>query len=252
MINTSILPVNLKQLRLSSFYDNWERVKHQAENERWSYDQFLAVLCDRELANRKQQRIARALRESKIPISKTLDNFNFQDLTSINAPRITAFAENTKWVKDAKNLLLFGPSGVGKTHIACAIGRRLIENGIPVLFTKTTMLVQKLQEAYLNRKLPDALNKLARFDLLILDDIGYVKKNELETNVLFELINDRYESKSVLITSNQSFDKWDDIFPNPIMATAAIDRLIHRANIINFNEQSYRKKTALKAQMENE
>ena len=126
--------------------------------------------------------------------------------------------------------MLFGPSGTGKTHLAAAIGRRLIELGKRVFFIRTTALVQKLQLAYLENKLSDALEKLEKFDLIILDDFGYVKKNEAETSVLFELIGDRYESKSILITSNQAFGTWDTIFPDSTMAVAAIDRLVHHAS----------------------
>jgi len=154
---------------------------------------------------------------------------------------MNAFAENTHWTTNAQNLIIFGPSGVGKTHLAAAIGRRLTERGMRVFFTKTTALVQKLQSAYSGHKLSDLLVKLAKYDLLILDDIGYVKKSEAETSVLFELIADRYETKSLLITSNQSFEQWDTIFPSGIMAVAAIDRLIHHSTIININEQSYRR-----------
>ena len=111
---------------------------------------------------------------------------------------------------------------------------------------KTTALVQTLQRANNEHKLTELLAKLSKFNLLVLDDIGYVKKNEAETNVLFELIADRYESKSLLITSNQPFDQWDEIFPNNIMAVAAIDRLVHHSTIININEQSYRRMSKIK------
>jgi DNA replication protein DnaC len=179
--------------------------------------------------------------DAKLPIGKSLDTFDFMKALSINAAQISALAENIQWVSKAHNLLLFGPSGVGKTHLAAAIGRRLIEHGMRVLFTKTTTLVAKMQAANKEHKLADFIEKLAKFQLLILDDIGYVKKTEAETNVLFELIADRYESGSLLVTSNQPFDQWDAIFPNNSMAVAAIDRLIHHATIININEVSFRR-----------
>jgi DNA replication protein DnaC len=220
---------------------SWEEIAQQAEKHGWTYPQYLTALCDREMASREQNRIERNLLEAKLPIGKTLGSFEFGSLTSINAAQITAFAENTHWVTNAQNLIIFGPSGVGKTHLAAAIGRRLTERGMRALFTKTTILVQKLQSAYSNHKLPDLLAKLAKYDLLILDDIGYVKKSEAETSVLFELIADRYESKSLLITSNQTFDQWDTIFPNGLTAVAAIDRLVHHSTIINISEESYRR-----------
>lgn len=245
MVNSATLPIQLKKLHLSIIRSSWEEVAQLAEQLHWTYPQYLATLCDRELASREQQRIQRYITESKLPIGKTLDIFEFKNLSSITAAQISAFAENTQWLAQAHNLILFGPSGVGKSHLAAAIGRRLIEQGMRVLFTKTTSLVQRLQSAYNEHKLSDILTKLSKFDLLILDDIGYVKKSDAETSALFELIADRYESKSLLITANQGFDQWDEIFPNNIMAVAAIDRLVHHATIININEQSYRKPTKM-------
>lgn len=241
MVNTALLPNQLKQLRLSTMCTSWEELAQQAELDHWTYSHYLATLCDRELISRDQNRIQRNMTDAKLPIGKTLDTFEFAKATSINAAQISAFAENITWVADAKNLIIFGPSGVGKTHLAAAIGRRLVQLGLRVFFTKTTTLVQRLQIAYGQHKLTDLLARLARFDLLILDDIGYVKKSEAETSVLFELIADRYEAKSLLITSNQTFEQWDTIFPSNSMAVAAIDRLIHHATIININEQSFRR-----------
>jgi DNA replication protein DnaC len=241
MNNAETLPILLKKLQLGGIQISWQSMSQQAEELCWTYPQYLATLCDVEVAIRDQRRIARNIVEAKLPVGKTLDTFDFGKAPSINAAQVTALAENTHWVSQAQNLIIFGPSGVGKTHLAAAIGRRLIEQGMRVLFIKTTALVHKLQLANNQHRLSDALAQLAKFQLLILDDIGYVKKSEAETSVLFELIADRYETKSLVITSNHAFDKWDDIFPNNIMAVAAIDRLVHHATIININELSYRK-----------
>ena len=242
MHNQATLPLLLKQLHLSSMYAQWEEVSLQAAQEKWDYPQYLTILANRELASRQQKRIQRHLNESALPLGKTLDTFDFEASKSINAAQITALANNIDWVQQANNLMIFGPSGVGKTHLAAAIGCRLIEKGIRVLFTPTTVLVQKLQQARRDYKLADYLNKLARFNMLILDDIGYVKKDEAETSVLFELIAQRYESYSLIVTSNQTFKEWDQIFPDNIMAVAAIDRLVHHSTIINITDDSYRRK----------
>ena len=241
MPNTSYLPIHLKQLLLPSMYAHWESASLQAEEQHWSYPEYLAYLADQEVAERQQKRIDRHLRESKLPPGKTLSNFDFTKAKSVNAAQITALAENTSWTKEAHNLIIFGPSGVGKTHLACGIAHRLIEQGVRTLFTPTTSLVQKLQQARQSYQLPEAINKLAHMPVLILDDIGYVKKDEAETSVLFELITDRYESSSLIITANQPFSEWEKIFPNTSMAVAAIDRLIHHAIIINIQDESYRK-----------
>jgi len=246
-MDSPILLKQLKQLRLKSIRESYEELSQRAENDRWSYQHYLAALCDQELAGRQQRSIERHIIESKLQIGKTLDTFEFDKLTSVSTPQMMSFAESTKWVKQAQNLILFGPSGVGKSHLAAAIGRRLIDQEIRVYFTKTTTLVQKLQLAYDDKKLQNELEKLAKYDLLILDDIGYVKKTTAETSVLFELIADRYESKSLIITANQPFDKWDTIFPSSEMAVAAVDRIIHHATIININEKSFRKMACINA-----
>ena len=137
--------------------------------------------------------------------------------------------------------LIFGPSGVGKSHLASAIGHGLIERGVRVLFTSTTALMQKLQLARKNLILPAMLDKLDRYGLLILDDIGYVRKDDAETHVLFELIAHRYESKSIIVTSNQPFSEWDQIFATNAMTIAAIDRLVHHTVIFEVITESYRR-----------
>jgi DNA replication protein DnaC len=242
MANIATLPLLLKQLSLPCMYAHWESHAVQAEQSHWSYPEYLATLCNQEVAMRTQKRVARHVKEAKLTAGKTLSTFDFKAAKTVNAAQIVALADNTSWVKQANNLVIFGPSGVGKSHLACAIAHRLIEQGVRALFTSTTTLVQKLQQARQAYRLPEAIAKLARIPLLILDDIGYVKKDDAETSVLFELISDRYESSSLIITANQPFSEWDKIFPDNNMAVAAIDRLVHHATIINIqNEKSYRK-----------
>ncbi len=153
-------------------------------------------------------------------------------------------ADNLNWLEKAQNCLIFGPSGVGKTHVAAALAKRCIEGGKRVKFFSATALVQQLQLDKQQLQLPTQLKKLDRFDLLILDDLGYVKKSEAETSVLFELIAHRYERKSLLITANQPFSQWNSIFTDSMMTVAAVDRLIHHAVIIEIKAQSYRKRAA--------
>jgi DNA replication protein DnaC len=164
---------------------------------------------------------------------------------SLNPAVIMQLAESTDWLHNAFNILVFGPSGTGKTHISSALGRSMIELGKWVKFIPATTLVQHLQQAKLQLQLPAALLKLDRYDLLIIDDLGYVKKSEAETSVLFELIAHRYERKSLLITANQPFSQWDSIFTDSMMTVAAIDRLIHHATIIEIQAESFRKQAAL-------
>jgi len=242
MPDLNTLPLLLKQCGLPMILDNWEKLEEQAISKKWPYSTYLAHLCELEIAQRQQRRIARHTKEGKLPPAKTLATFKFDAIPSLNYSQIQALANDISWVKDAKNLILFGPSGVGKSHLAAAIAYRLVEQGMRVLFTSTIELVQKLQEAKNTYKLPNAIAKLSRVHALILDDIGYVKKDESETSVLFDLIAARYETGSMIITANQPFGEWDSIFPDNMMAVAAIDRLVHHSTIINIQEKSYRTK----------
>jgi DNA replication protein DnaC len=156
-----------------------------------------------------------------------------------------ALASGDAWLGNGANILVFGPPGAGKSHLAAALGLALVENGWRVLFIRTTDLVQRLQVARRDLALESALRKLDRYDLLILDDIAYVAKDQAETSVLFELIATRYERRSMLITANQPFGEWGRIFPDQAMTLAAIDRLVHHATILEMNVESYRRREAL-------
>lgn len=152
-----------------------------------------------------------------------------------------ALADQRHWVKQAENILLFGASGVGKTHLAAGIGYALIEQGVRVKYSSTTLMVQRLQQAKAALNLAEALVRLDKYPVLILDDMGYAKKNNQETQVLFELIAHRYETGSLIITSNLPFSTWDQIFEDNMMTVAAIDRLVHHATILEVKGESYRK-----------
>jgi DNA replication protein DnaC len=155
MYNQETLPLLLKQLNLTAMYAQWEETSRKAEQESWSYPTYLGTLANSELVNRQQKRIERLIRESGLPVGKTIDSFNFTTSKSVNAAQITGLANTIDWVKNAENLMIFGPSGVGKTHLVSAIGYRLIEKGVRVLFTATSPLVQKLQQARRDYKLND-------------------------------------------------------------------------------------------------
>lgn len=240
------LPILLKELRLSTMGNMWNAFAETAGKEGWSHPRFLATLCEHEVEERYQKRIKQYMKHSNLPSGKSLATFDFSHVPSVSKAKVQDLASNSQWILKAENLLLFGPSGVGKSHLASAIGHGLVEKGIRVLFTPTTQLVQKLQEARQNLTLPAALDKLDRYALLILDDIGYVRKDDAETHVLFELIAHRYESGSLIITSNQAFSEWDQIFATNAMTVAAIDRLVHHATIFELMTESYRQKHSLK------
>ena len=177
-----------------------------------------------------------------------MSGFDFSVLQGVTQVQVNQLTQQNGWVKTGDNLLVVGASGVGKTHLVSSIGYGLAEAGIRVKFMATTALVQLLQRAKAELKLTDALNLLDKYAVLIVDDIGYVRKTEQESNVLFELIAHRYERHSLIITSNQLFEDWDKLFDDMVMTVAAIDRLIHHANIIQCEGGSYRRKSSMQKQ----
>ena len=181
----------------------------------------------------------------QIPIGKTLASFDFDAVPMVSKAQVMAIAAGDSWLEKGANLLLFGPPGGGKSHLAAAIGLALVENGWRVLFMRTSDLVQRLQIARRELALESALAKLDKYHLLILDDIVYVNKDQAETSVLFELIGCRYERRSMLITANEPFGEWGKVFPDQAMTLAAIDRLVHHATIFEMNVESYRRRVAL-------
>lgn len=244
-IDTARVELLLNELRLPGVKAIWPKLAAQSDKEGWPAARFLAALAEHEAADRTRRRIERHMVEARLPAGKTLAAFDFESVPMLSKAQAMALAAGDVWLKTGANLLLFGPPGGGKTHLGAAIGLALVEDGWRVLFARTTDLVQRLQVARRELALESAIAKLDRYDLLILDDITYVSKDQAETSVLFELIASRYERRSLLITANQPFGEWGRIFPDQAMTLAAIDRLVHHATILEMNVESYRRKVAL-------
>jgi len=244
-IDAARVELLLNELRLPGVKAIWPKLAAQSDKEGWPAARFLAALAEHEAADRTRRRIERHMAEARLPAGKTLTTFDFESVPMLSKAQAMALAAGDVWLKTGANLLLFGPPGGGKTHLGAAIGLALVENGWRVLFARTTDLVQRLQVARRELALESAITKLDRYDLLILDDITYVSKDQAETSVLFELIAARYERRSLLITANQPFGEWGRIFPDQAMTLAAIDRLVHHATILEMNVESYRRKVAL-------
>jgi DNA replication protein DnaC len=244
VVDTARLPLLLGELRLPAICRIWAEMAERSDREGWAAARFLSALAELEIAERARRRIERHLAEARLPPDKTLDGFDFAHVPMLSRARVAALASGDTWLEKGTNLLLFGPPGSGKTHISAALGRTLVENGYRVLFTRTTELVQRLQAARQDLALEAAITKLDRYDLLVLDDLSYVRKDQAETSVLFELISKRYERRSMLITANQPFGEWNKVFPDPAMTIAAIDRLIHHSVVVEMNVESYRQRAA--------
>jgi DNA replication protein DnaC len=244
-IDAARVELLLNELRLPGVKAIWPKLAAQSDKEGWPAARFLAALAEHEAADRTRRRIERHMAEARLPAGKTLATFDFESVPMLSKAQAMALAAGDVWLKTGANLLLFGPPGGGKTHLGAAVGLALVENGWRVLFARTTDLVQRLQVARRELALESAIAKLDRYDLLILDDITYVSKDQAETSVLFELIAARYERRSLLITANQPFGEWGRIFPDQAMTLAAVDRLVHHATILEMNVESYRRKIAL-------
>ena len=241
------LPIMLSELRLPTMKRLWAELAEQSNREGWPAERFLSVLLGHEMAERETRRLARARAYSQLPPGKSLAEFDFAAVASVSKAHIMALAEADSWIAQGHNLLAFGPPGVGKTHLIAGIGHALVDRGYKVLFTRTGELVQRLQAARRDLRLPAELTKLDRFDLLILDDLSYVRRDQAETSVLFELIAERYERRSIAITANAPFSAWEEVFPDKVMTLAAVDRLVHHATILEMNVDSYRRRAALPA-----
>jgi len=236
------LALLLTELRLPSFKQHYQSFEQQAIEHSWSYSQYLFQLCEQELVHRFQRRVLSWTREAKLPQGKSFATLKLQELSLSIQQQVIQRRDDTDWALRAENILLIGPSGVGKSHIAAALGAHLIEKGIRVKWMSATALVQLLQQAKKELDLMTVMTRLDKYRVLIIDDIGYVKKTDSETQVLFEFIAHRYESGSLIITSNQPFSHWDQIFPDTLMTVAAIDRIIHHSTIIEIEGESYRRK----------
>jgi DNA replication protein DnaC len=233
----------LKDLRLPTFREQFQTLAEQATREGLSYPQYLAELASRECQTRNHSRVQRLLRNSRLLRGKTWDQFTWSRVPLQVARQLQSLREGT-FLDRRENLLVFGKPGSGKTHLLTALGEQLVQQGRTVLFTTCSLLVQDLLAAKRELKLERCIKRLAGFEALIIDDLGYVQQSREEMEVLFTLLAERYERGSVLLTSNLPFSHWEQIFRDPMTTAAAIDRLVHHSVIIELNIPSYRLETA--------
>lgn len=238
------LGVMLTELRLPTMKRLAPELCAQSDREGWPGHQLVETLLEHEMNEREVRRIERHRIESGLSPDKRLSTFDFAAVPCVSKAQVTALTQGHEWLQRGANILLFGPPGVGKSHLIAGLGHALIDAGRRVLFTRCSELVQRLQAARRDLRLAHELAKLDRFDLLILDDLSYVRRDQAETSVLFELISERYERKSIAITANTPFSQWGEVFVDAAMTVAAVDRLVHHSTILEMNVESYRRRAA--------
>ena len=243
------LAMMMRALKLPSFAHHAEEVAQKAEREGWTFGHYLHHLAELEVHDRRRRRTERYLKSSDLPHEKTLGTLSRARLTPKVAKILPTLCLG-EFVERGDNVLAFGLPGRGKTHLVCAIGHELIQRGYRVLFTPTYALVQRLLSAKRDLRLEKELAGLDAYDAVICDDIGYVQQTREEMEVFFTFLAERYERRSVIITSNVVFSEWDRIFKDPMTTAAAIDRLVHHSTILELTGTRVRAEAAEQAMKE--
>lgn len=233
----------LKALHLSGVRASLHTTIEQAVSNNFSYEEFLDELLQQEMMSRYNNRVARMLKMSRLPLSKSFETFEMDRLPAKVRQQVKGLREG-HFIENKENVLAFGNPGSGKSHLLCAIALEQLYKGRSIYFTSCNALVQELLIAKRDLTLNKVLKKLCCYDVLYLDDIGYVQQSREEMEVLFSVLAERYERGTIMITSNLPFSKWDSIFKDKMTTAAAIDRLVHYSTIVELNVSSYRTERA--------
>ena len=234
------LEMMFREFCLPTMAGRFAEMMASAEAQNWGYRKLLVQLCEAEAADRRERKRERLLKESGLPAGKTLGNLEEGKLPAKVRRQLPTLLEGG-FIERAENVLVFGLPGRGKTHFLCALGRELVlRHACKVCFTPMFKLVQQLLTAKRELRLDKLLKKLDRYDAVILDDLGYVQQSREEMEVLFTFLAERYERRSVLLSSNLVFSKWDQIFKDPMTTMAAVDRLVHHSIILEFDGETMR------------
>ncbi|MBU0768976.1 MAG: IS21-like element helper ATPase IstB [Proteobacteria bacterium] len=245
------LEFNLKQLRLKAFLHNYKSEAEAGIKKKASYFSYLETLSQLEITRRDNALIQTRLRQADFPYVKTLDTFDYTHVPDLSKHMVCQLAEG-HFTTSAKNLIFFGPCGGGKTHLAIALGRELCFKKYRVYFNTVTKFISVLQSANRDLGLHKFFKKMKKWDLIILDEFGFVPFERQDTNLLFQFLSEQYEKRSLLITTNLAFTQWDQIFKDTQITVAAVDRLIHHSHIVKFEvNESYRNMIHKREQLHN-
>ena len=241
-----LLGHHLKKLQLPTFQSEYPKLARQCAAENKDHVQYLLRLCELELIERERRMIERRIKAAKFPATKSLDSFDFKTIPSLNKV-LTMELARCEYVSKRQNVIALGPSGAGKTHIALGLGLAACQKGLKVRFTTAAALVHEMIEAVDERRLQRHQKQLAAQDLLIIDELGFVPLSKTGEELLFEVISQRYERGSIIITSNLPFDEWTEVFGSERLTGAILDRLTHHVHILEMNGESYRLNQSRKA-----
>ncbi len=239
------LIASLKQLHLTAIAQGYSEVARQSEQGKKTYEQYLAALAAMEIAHKRTCRLARYVKDAKLPKDRSIEAYDFKCRTGISAQQVRRLADGT-FVREAWNIVFFGGFGVGKSHLALALTKSLCETGFRCLFISTHDLIQSLLDAQKNLTLAAEFRRLDRFDLITLDELGFTPQSRDGADLFFQFISQRYERKSLMITTNLAYSEWDKVFINSVTTAAAVDRIIHKCETFNILGPSWRAEEAKK------
>lgn len=238
-VDRKALEAGLKRLKLRCLRETLDELNELALQEEPSYLDFIAYIVDQEVKAREETQRQKRLQAARFPFLRTLDGFDFRFQTSVRRQTILDLA-HLDFIKRRENVVLLGPPGVGKTHLAVALGIEAVNAGFSVIFNTVHDLVDRLYKALADDTVTAAMNRILRHDLIILDELGYLELDTTGSDLLYQLVAKAYEKRSLIVTSNLDFGEWGELFDKPSTAAAVLDRLLHYAHVISLRGDSYR------------